>query len=200
MTDLDKYIQMLSSPKAGLRYDACERLRISKESSVEAVLALLITCEDTDKEVAERAEKALAADIHQEILQRMDRKTPKMQDAARRLQEEFESANIVVVSTPAIEGKQISEYFGIVSGESLLEIQLVSEIQAGKIGWFTPVVELFPEKLEKCRNDAINELRKKAVRLGANAILGVNFVYFYFGNLYLMVAVHGTAVIIKDNS
>jgi hypothetical protein len=67
MTDLNKYLKMLKSPKADTRYDACEELRVATESSPEVVLALVVATRDENKDVAERAKQALITDVHQQI-------------------------------------------------------------------------------------------------------------------------------------
>ncbi len=49
MTDLNKCLAMLKSPKASERYDACEELRVASESSPEVVLALEDATKDADQ-------------------------------------------------------------------------------------------------------------------------------------------------------
>jgi hypothetical protein len=58
---------MLSSDKASVRYDACELIRISEESSPELVTALVKATHDNNKDVAERANAALKADVHHQM-------------------------------------------------------------------------------------------------------------------------------------
>jgi hypothetical protein len=60
----EKLLKMLSSKKASVRYEACEWIRISQESSPEIVSALENATHDPDKEVASRAKLALQADVH----------------------------------------------------------------------------------------------------------------------------------------
>jgi hypothetical protein len=73
MTDLDKTLKMLKSPKADTRYDACEELRVATESSPEVVLGLEEASQDKDEGVAERASQALRADVHQRMASSMGR-------------------------------------------------------------------------------------------------------------------------------
>jgi hypothetical protein len=67
MTDLVKYLNMLKSPKADTRYDACEELRLATESSPEIILALIEATQDENEDVAERAKSALNADVHRQM-------------------------------------------------------------------------------------------------------------------------------------
>jgi hypothetical protein len=76
MTNLDKYFKILKSPKASVRYDACEELRVATESSREVVLALEEAANDEDESVAERARSALAADVHRQMGIKMGRYSP----------------------------------------------------------------------------------------------------------------------------
>ena len=71
MYSKEKLLEMLSSEKASTRYDACEWLRVSQESSPEIVIALEKATHDEDKEIAERAAYALQADIHHQIAIKM---------------------------------------------------------------------------------------------------------------------------------
>jgi hypothetical protein len=62
-----KLLQMITSEKASTRYDACEWLRISPESSPAIVYALQNATHDLDPEVAERAKLAMQADVHHQM-------------------------------------------------------------------------------------------------------------------------------------
>jgi hypothetical protein len=73
MADLNKLIEMLNSPDANTRYDACQGLRVADESSEAAVLALEKATQDNDSGVAERARAALQSDVHQMMLRKMRR-------------------------------------------------------------------------------------------------------------------------------
>ena len=67
MYSKEKLLELLSSKKTSIRYDACEWIRVSQESSLEIVTALEKATHDEDKEVAERAAYALQADIHHQM-------------------------------------------------------------------------------------------------------------------------------------
>jgi hypothetical protein len=60
-------LKMISSNKASTRYDACEWLRVRRESSPEIVHALDKATHDEDVEVALRAYLALQADVHHQM-------------------------------------------------------------------------------------------------------------------------------------
>lgn len=63
----EKLLEMLKSKKTSVRYEACEWIRVSQESSSEIVIAIEKATHDVDKEVAQRAELALQADVHHQM-------------------------------------------------------------------------------------------------------------------------------------
>ncbi len=63
----EKLLQMLTSKKSSVRYEACEWIRVRQESSPEIVTAIEKATYDGDKEVAERAKLALQADVHHQM-------------------------------------------------------------------------------------------------------------------------------------
>lgn len=52
----------------------------------------------------------------------------------------------------------------------------------------------YEEVIEKAKNEAIAEMEDRAMRMGANAIIGVDIDYETVGGSMLMVAVSGTAI------
>jgi len=81
----EKLLEMLSSKKASERYEACERLRASKESSPEIVTALEKATHDEDKDIAERAKLALQADVHHQMTMIMGMSEPDNKEAVDKL-------------------------------------------------------------------------------------------------------------------
>jgi hypothetical protein len=67
MYSKEKLLEMLISKKASRRYDACEWLRVSQESSPEIIHALEKASRDPNKDVSERANLALKSDIHHQM-------------------------------------------------------------------------------------------------------------------------------------
>jgi hypothetical protein len=59
MRDVQKLVAMLRSPKANVRYEACELLRVAPEITPEAIVALENALRDPDPHVAEGAKTAL---------------------------------------------------------------------------------------------------------------------------------------------
>lgn len=59
MSNLEKYLQMLQSEKASVRYEACEELRVRENLPKSALLALQTATNDNDSLVADAARRAL---------------------------------------------------------------------------------------------------------------------------------------------
>ncbi len=194
MSEIDKYIQMLHSPKARVRYDACEQLRVSPISSEGAVAALEKATHDPDHEVAEAAANALEADAHTDILARLGRPSPKSEEKARRAEKEQRLARMLLVTTPTIEGRPVVEYLGIVSAEVVLGTGFLSELGAGFADFFGARAGEFQNKLRSAEAAAMSELRARAFDLQSDAVVGVDLDYSIIANNMLMVVANGTAV------
>ena len=102
---------------------------------------------------------------------------------------------MIVTTTPGIDGRQINEYLGVVTGEAILGANIMKDIFAG----FRDIVggrsAAYEEELKKARNIAMQEMQEEAAAMGANAVVGVDIDYetVSSGNM-LMVSVSGTAV------
>jgi formylglycine-generating enzyme required for sulfatase activity len=59
MDEIEKYVQMLDSPKASVRYDACESLRVAPSLDDAAKAALERASDDPDPDVRDAAQRAL---------------------------------------------------------------------------------------------------------------------------------------------
>jgi len=101
---------------------------------------------------------------------------------------------MISTTTSILEGKKITVYHGIVTGETIIGANLfrdlfasITDIVGGRSG-------AYEEVLRKARETALSEMEKKAEQLGANAVIGVDLDYETVGNSMLMVSVSGTAV------
>ena len=103
---------------------------------------------------------------------------------------------MIITTTPNIEGKRISKYFGVVTGEAIMGANLfrdlfadIRDIVGGRSG-------AYEKELRKAREIAFQEIETAATNLGANAVVGIDIDYEVLGekNGMLMVSVSGTAV------
>ncbi|MDD3537832.1 MAG: putative heavy metal-binding protein [Eubacteriales bacterium] len=106
---------------------------------------------------------------------------------------------MIVTTTPAIEGKKIIEYKGIVFGEVISGVDFVKDFAAGLTNFFGGRSGSYEGELIQAREAALNEMTNRAVALGANAIVGVDIDYEVLGQAgnMLMVTASGTAVVVE---
>ncbi len=103
---------------------------------------------------------------------------------------------MILTTTPAVEGRRIVQYLGIVTGEAILGANLFRDLFAGIRDIVGGRSGAYEKELRRAREEAFGELREAAQRLGANAVVGVDIDYEVLGaqNGMLMVSVSGTAV------
>ena len=103
---------------------------------------------------------------------------------------------MIVTSTPNVEGQQIAEYKGIVVGEAILGANVFRDIFAGITDIIGGRSGAYEQELGKAREIALSELEERAVAKGANAVVGVDLDYEVINNM-LMVSASGTAVVLR---
>lgn len=101
---------------------------------------------------------------------------------------------MIVTTTPSIEGKQITEYLGIVTGEAILGANIVRDIFASITDIVGGRSGQYEQELGKARKISLDEMTHEATKLGANAIVGVDLDYEVIRDGMLMVTASGTAV------
>jgi uncharacterized protein YbjQ (UPF0145 family) len=101
-----------------------------------------------------------------------------------------------MTTTHTIEGRQVSKYFGVVTGEAILGANIFKDIFAGIRDIVGGRSASYERELQEARRLAFTEMEEKARRVGANAIIGIDIDYETIGanGSMLMVSVSGTAV------
>lgn len=105
---------------------------------------------------------------------------------------------MIVTTTPNIEGRPITKYCGVVSGEAILGANVFKDMFAGIRDMVGGRSGTYERELQKARDIALQELQERAAALGANAVVGVDLDYEVLGqtNGMLMVSASGTAVVV----
>jgi uncharacterized protein YbjQ (UPF0145 family) len=101
---------------------------------------------------------------------------------------------MIISTTHDIEGKSITEYLGVVSGETIVGANIVSDIMAGVRDVVGGRSGAYEEHLRNARQSALDEMREEAEKLGAHAVIGVDLDYENIRGSMLMVTASGTAV------
>jgi uncharacterized protein YbjQ (UPF0145 family) len=107
---------------------------------------------------------------------------------------------MLVTTTSTLEGRKISRYLGVVTGEAILGANIfrdffagVRDIVGGRSGSYEKV-------LRDAKETAMREMMDDAKRLGGNAVIGVDLDYetVQVGSSggMLMVSASGTAVVV----
>ena len=106
---------------------------------------------------------------------------------------------MLVVTTPTIEGKHVTRYFGVVSGEAILGANIFQDFFAGIRDIVGGRSAGYERELKKAKDIAIAEMTQQAKALGGNAVLGVDLDYETIGanGSMLMVSASGTAVLVE---
>ncbi|MDO4880383.1 MAG: heavy metal-binding domain-containing protein [Capnocytophaga sp.] len=105
---------------------------------------------------------------------------------------------MIITTTPTLEGKPIRQYLGIVTGETIIGANAIKDFMAGLTDFFGGRSTTYEKVLIEAKATALKELEERAVKLGANAIVGVDLDYETLGSNggMLMVTASGTAVVI----
>jgi uncharacterized protein YbjQ (UPF0145 family) len=101
---------------------------------------------------------------------------------------------MIVTTTPTIQGKEIKEYLGIVTGEAIMGANIVKDIFASITDIVGGRSAAYEKELTRARDIAVSEMEQSAAAVGANAIVGVDLDYETVREGMLMVTVSGTAV------
>jgi uncharacterized protein YbjQ (UPF0145 family) len=102
---------------------------------------------------------------------------------------------MLITTTPSVEGKRITAYHGIVSGEAILGANIFKDFFAGIRDIVGGRSAAYEAELRKAKEIAMQEMSQAAQTLGANAVIGVDLDYETVGSgNMLMVSASGTAV------
>ncbi|WIV52188.1 heavy metal-binding domain-containing protein [Marivivens sp. LCG002] len=102
---------------------------------------------------------------------------------------------MIVTTTPTVEGYQIAEYKGIVTGEAILGANVFRDIFAGITDIIGGRSGAYEKSLAEARETALKEMEERAADRGATAVVGVDLDYEVINNM-LMVSASGTAVVL----
>jgi uncharacterized protein YbjQ (UPF0145 family) len=104
-----------------------------------------------------------------------------------------------LTTTPNIEGKRVTKYCGIVTGEAILGANIFKDLFAGIRDIVGGRSATYERELQSARDIALRELAERATALGANAVVGIDLDYEVIGQSgsMLMVSASGTAVIVQ---
>ena len=103
---------------------------------------------------------------------------------------------MIVTTTPTIQGRNIAEYQGIVTGEAIIGANVFKDFFAGIRDIVGGRSAAYESELRNAREIALAEMAEAAEQRGGNAVVGVDLDYEVVGQggSMLMVTASGTAV------
>ena len=106
---------------------------------------------------------------------------------------------MLVVTTSTLQGRNISQYLGIVSGEAILGANIFQDFFAGIRDIVGGRSAAYEGELRKAKTIAVEEMCNQAQQLGANTVVGADLDYetITAGGSMLMVSASGTAVLLE---
>lgn len=103
---------------------------------------------------------------------------------------------MIITTTPQIEGRPITRYCGVVTGEAIIGANVFSDMFAKVRDIVGGRAGAYEKALKTARREAFADLEHEAEDAGADAVVGVDLDYEVIGETgsMLMVSVSGTAV------
>ncbi|SIN70862.1 YbjQ family protein [Algoriphagus halophilus] len=101
---------------------------------------------------------------------------------------------MIISTTPNLEGYQITEYLGIVSGETIIGANVFKDFFASITDIVGGRASSYEQVLREAKATATSEMEMQARAFGANAVVGIDLDYETIRDGMLMVTVSGTAV------
>lgn len=105
---------------------------------------------------------------------------------------------MLLTTTPTIEGRPITQYIGIVTGETIIGANVIKDFMANVTDFFGGRSGSYENVLREAKDTALKEMSQRAQAMGANAVVGIDLDYETVGasGSMLMVTCSGTAVVI----
>lgn len=108
---------------------------------------------------------------------------------------------MLVVTASTLQGKDVKQYLGLVSGEAILGANIFKDFFAGIRDLVGGRSAAYEGELRKAKQLAISEMIQEAQTMGANAVIAVDLDYetinVSHGGGMLMVTASGTAVVME---
>ncbi len=103
---------------------------------------------------------------------------------------------MLLTTTPTIEGKTITTYYGVVTGETIIGANFLRDFLAGVRDFVGGRSRSYERVLREAKDTTLSEMAEHAEQLGANAVVGIDIDYETIGanGSMLMVSCSGTAV------
>ena len=108
---------------------------------------------------------------------------------------------IPILTTPIIEGVNITEYKGLVTSRNVRAVNVIRDIFTAFRDFFGGRSSSYQEVMEEMEREVLAEIRSNAANLGANAVIGFSLDFDNIGSKnksLIMAHGQGTAVVIQQ--
>ncbi len=105
-----------------------------------------------------------------------------------------EQEKLIFTTTHTVEGHKIEKYLGVESFEVVLGTGLFSEFSSSIDDFFGSRSSAFEQKLGRAKKVAFQMMTKRAIEMGANAVVGIDLDYTEFSSNRVGLIVNGTFV------
>ena len=106
-----------------------------------------------------------------------------------------------ITTTPALEGRRIVAYKGVVGGDAIMGANMFRDLFAGIRDIIGGRAGSYEKLLRRAKAQALEDMAAAARERGANAVVGVDLDYETIqvqdGGSMLMVSASGTAVVVE---
>lgn len=112
-------------------------------------------------------------------------------------------AQMIVTTTPSLEGFKVVKTIDIVSAECVFGLNIFKDFFMNVSDFFGGRSGTAQDALRTARIKCLDEMKKEAARIGANAVIGVDLDYSEFsgkGNGMLFLVATGTAVLVEKEN
>lgn len=131
--------------------------------------------------------------------QRLEEQRKKQEEYIQTHYEELSKVFLMTTGN-SFSGYEITDYLGIVSDGVVQGTGWISEISADWNDLFGTESNTFAKKMKICREAALQKAKDSAIRLGANALLSIDFETSTFRNNMIGIMVTGTAVKVEKST
>jgi len=104
---------------------------------------------------------------------------------------------MIVVTTDAVAGRQITRTLGVVKGNTVRARDLISDFLAFLKNLLGGELQEYTEVIAQSREQALDRMVENALALGANGIVGVRFSTTYVTRGTAEIMAYGTAVVLE---
>jgi uncharacterized protein YbjQ (UPF0145 family) len=105
---------------------------------------------------------------------------------------------MIMTTTSTLDGMKVTQYLGVVSGETIMGANIIRDFMAGITDIIGGRASAYEQSLVEAKEIAMKEMVDQAQSMGANAVIGIDLDYETVGQgSMLMVSVSGTAVVVE---